>query len=154
MKIKDKSVFAIFLLTPLAIGSISSLLSGNARGYDDLILPSFAPPAALFPIVWAVLYLLMGISAYLIYETEDPKKQKALFLYGLQLFFNFTWSILFFGFSQYFLAFLWLLELLFILTLMIYYFYQISPLAAILQIPYFLWCVFAAILNFAVYKMN
>lgn len=154
MKQKNKSDLFIFLLAPLAVGSLSSLFSGNALAYPALNLPSFAPPAPLFPVVWTVLYLLMGFSSYLIYESDAPKKQKALILYTLQLFLNFGWSILFFGFSQYFLAFLWLLALIAILALMIRAFYQISPLAALLQIPYFLWCIFAAVLNFAVYRLN
>ena len=69
-------------------------------------------------------------------------------------FFNFFWSILFFAFSQYLLAFIWLIALIVLIVLMIYSFYQISPAAAYLQIPYLLWCLFAACLNFAIYRLN
>ena len=96
----------------------------------------------------------MGISSYIIYESEDPEKNKALRLYFIQLFFNFLWSIFFFGFSMYFFAFLWLLVLIILIVLMIYQFHKISPVAAYLQIPYLIWCLFAAYLNFMIYQLN
>ena len=144
---------AIALLIPLLTGAASALLSGPMSGMDD-IQPSFAPPAALFPIVWTILYLLMGVSSWLIYRSEDPDKEKALSVYALQLFFNFFWSILFFRFSLYLPAFLWLLVLIVLILVMIRLFAGISPAAALLQIPYLLWCCFAAVLTFAIYRLN
>lgn len=96
----------------------------------------------------------MGISSYIIYESETPEKNKALRLYFIQLFFNFLWSIFFFGFSMYLFAFLWLLVLIILIALMIYQFHKISPVAAYLQIPYLIWCLFAAYLNFMIYQLN
>lgn len=154
MKIKNTSALIIAILIPLAVGSLSSLLSGNMDTYAMMNRPSISPPAIVFPIVWTILYILMGISFYLIYESENENKEKALRIYSLQLFFNFLWSIIFFGFSQYFFAFIWLLALIVILIIMIYEFYKISPLAAYLQIPYLLWCIFAAYLNYMVYQLN
>ena len=108
----NKSLFIMFLLIPLAAGSISALLSGNMSGsYASFAKPSFAPPGILFPIVWTILYLLMGISSYLTVQSDHPDKCPALLIYFIQLFFNFVWSILFFGFSNYLLAFFWLLLL-------------------------------------------
>ncbi len=152
MKI-NKSELTISILIPLTVGALSSLLSGNmsVATYNQ---PSITPPAILFPIVWTILYILMGISSYLIFSSDSPHKTNALKTYSLQLFFNFFWSILFFGFSQYLLAFIWLLMLIVLIIVMIYQFYQINPLAAYLQIPYLLWCTFAAVLNFMVYRLN
>lgn len=151
----NKSLFIMFLLIPLAAGSISALLSGNMSGsYASFAKPSFAPPGILFPIVWTILYLLMGISSYLIVQSDHPDKCPALLIYFIQLFFNFVWSILFFGFSNYLLAFFWLLLLILLIIIMIVRFYKIKPLAAYLQIPYLLWCIFAAVLNFSVYLLN
>ncbi|MBU3874548.1 tryptophan-rich sensory protein [Faecalicatena sp. AGMB00832] len=154
MKNKINSPFIISILIPLAVGSISALLSGNMSQYSTLNRPAFSPPALVFPIVWTILYILMGISSYLVYKTDDPQKSKALRIYILQLVFNFFWSILFFGFSQYLLAFFWLLILILLIIIMIYRFYQVSPLAAYLQIPHLFWCLFAAYLNFMIFLMN
>lgn len=154
MNIKNKSTLIIFILIPLAAGSLSALLSGNSAAYLALNKPPLSPPSFLFPIVWTILYILMGISSYIIYESEDPEKNKALRLYFIQLFFNFLWSIFFFGFSMYLFAFLWLLVLIILIALMIYQFHKISPVAAYLQIPYLIWCLFAAYLNFMIYQLN
>lgn len=153
MKIKNKSALIISILIPILIGTLSSLFSGN-MSYSMFNKPSFSPPSILFPIVWTILYILMGISSYIIYSSDSPNKRKAITIYAIQLFFNFFWSILFFGFSQYLLAFIWLLILIILIIIMIYQFYTIDPLAAYLQIPYLLWCLFAAYLNFMIYKLN
>ena len=154
MNIKNKSALIIFILIPLAAGSLSALLSGNSAAYLALNKPPLSPPSFLFPIVWTILYILLGISSYIIYESETPEKNKALRLYFIQLFFNFFWSIFFFGFSMYLFAFLWLLVLIILIVLMIYQFHKISPVAAYLQIPYLIWCLFAAYLNFMIYQLN
>lgn len=150
MKIENKSILIISILIPLAAGSLSALFSGNMAAYSTLDKPPLSPPAFVFPIVWTLLYVLMGISSYLIYESDDPHKTKALRLYSVQLIFNFFWSIIFFRFSLHFLAFLWLLALIVLIVLMIYHFYRISPAAAYLQIPYLLWCLFAVYLNYMI----
>ena len=117
--------FIIFLLISLAAGALSALFTGNMSGsYASFTKPSFAPPGILFPIIWTILYLLMGVSSYIAAHSDHPDKLLALRTYFIQLFFNFMWSILFFGLSNY------------------------------LQIPYLFWCIFAAILNFAVYLLN
>lgn len=154
MKIKNKSALIIAILIPIAAGTLSALFSKNMAVYSTLNKPPLSPPGFIFPIVWLILYVLMGISSYIIYEAKSPYKNKALKAYAIQLFFNFFWSILFFGFSLYLPAFLWLLALIALITIMIYLFYQISPLAAYLQIPYLLWCIFAAYLNFMIYLLN
>ena len=153
MNIKNKAHLIIAIFIPLAVGVLSSLLSGS-MAYSAFNKPSFSPPSYLFPIVWTVLYILMGISSYIIYSSNSPDKRKALTTYAIQLFFNFFWSILFFCLSQYLLAFVWLILLIVLIVVMIYQFYQIQPVAAYLQIPYLLWCLFAAYLNFTIYMLN
>ena len=152
MKTKNKETLIISLLIPLAVGAVSSLLSGNMMGASSFNQPALSPPSFLFPIVWTILYLLMGISSYLIYTSDSLLKTPALILYGLQLAFNFFWSILFFHFSLYEAAFLWLLVMIILIILMIYLFYKVRPLAAYLQVPYLIWCIFAAYLNYMIYQ--
>lgn len=154
MKIKDKSALTIAILIPLAVGTLSAFFSGNMSLYSTINKPPLSPPAFLFPIVWIILYILMGISSYFIYESNDPDKRNALKTYAIQLFFNFWWSIIFFRFSLYLSAFFWLLILIALIARMIYQFYQINRAASYLQIPYLFWCLFAAYLNFMIYKLN
>lgn len=152
MKKPFENVLFIAILIPLAVGALSSILSGGMDAV--MVMPSFAPPSFIFPIVWTILYVLMGISSYIIYQSNEPGSAQALLVYALQLCFNFFWSIIFFGFSLYLFAFIWLLIMIGLIIIMIYLFNQISPLAAYLQIPYLLWCIFAAVLNFAIYRLN
>lgn len=154
MKIKDKSTLIIAILIPIAVGTLSALFSGNMAIYSTINKPALSPPGNLFPIIWTVLYILMGISSYIIYESGDPGKESALRIYALQLFFNFFWSIIFFRFNLFFTSFVWLLALIFLIVRMIRQFYQIKPIAAYLQIPYLLWCMFAAYLNFMIFRLN
>ena len=144
----------ISILIPVAVGSISALISRIPGRYAGMQQPPFSPPAIVFPIVWTALYILMGISAYMISRSEDARKSRALSVYALQLFFNFFWSILFFRFSWYLPAFFWLAAMSVLILIMIFRFFQIKPLAAYLQIPYLFWCLFAAYLNFGVYWLN
>lgn len=154
MNIKNKSSLLIAILIPLAVGTLSALLSGGMNSYAVLNKPALSPPAILFPIVWSILYVLMGISSYIIAASDSPDKKKALSVYWLQLLFNFFWSIFFFRFSLYLFSFVWLLAMIALIIIMIYRFYKISPIAAYLQIPYLIWCIFAAYLNFMVYQLN
>ena len=153
MKTRNIDPLIIALLIPLAVGAVSSLLSGTMM-VPSFIQPSFSPPGYLFPIVWTILYILMGISSYLVYASDSPEKPAALLVYAIQLVFNFFWTILFFRFSLYGLAFLWLLVLIGLIVIMICLFSKIRPAAAYFQLPYLLWCLFAAYLNFAVYMLN
>ncbi len=154
IKIKNKSTFIISILIPIAAGALSSLASGSMTSYFTLNKPPFAPPPFVFPLVWTILYILMGISSYLIYESNDPGREKALCAYAIQLFFNFFWSILFFRFSLYLFSFYWIIALILAILLMIVRFRRVDAPAAYLQIPYLLWCLFAAYLNFMIYRLN
>ena len=123
--------------------------------YAALSRPPLSPPAILFPIVWAVLYILMGISAARIFENSNgSERKKALWIYAVQLIFNFFWSIFFFGAGLRLLALIWLFLLLLIVIFMYFAFDKISHGAAYLQIPYVLWLCFAAYLNFGTWFLN
>lgn len=139
----------------LGVGLLAAWVTmGAMQIYDDVNKPALSPPPSVFPVVWSILFLLMGISAYLIYISVSEKKQKALTVYGLQLVVNFIWPILFFNCQCYLLAFLWLIFLCVLILFMIDLFYQIKPIAGWLQIPYLLWVIFAGYLDFMVYSLN
>lgn len=155
MKSKKIETLIISILTPLLVGLVSSLLSNNSRNaYMELIKPPLSPPGIIFPIVWTVLYILMGIASYFIFISESEYKDKAINLYRTSLIFNFFWSIIFFRLELYLLAFVWLLVLIFIIINMMIVFYKIKPLSAYLLIPYLIWCLFAAYLNLGIYILN
>lgn len=134
---------------PLIVGVIAGLIMMPFNNYSSLNQPPFAPPAIAFPIAWTILYILMGISSYII-----KKNQGSLTLYYFQLFFNFFWTIIFFVFKLRLIAFIWLLILLFLVILMVIRFYKINKTAAYLQIPYIIWLVFAGYLNLGTYLLN
>lgn len=154
MKIKCNEQLIIAILIPIFIGVLSAFFSGNMSIFSTINKPSLTPPGFIFPIVWIILYALMGISSYLIYESDSPDKLRALKIYSLQLFFNFFWSIFFFRFNMYLFSFIWLLAMIALIIMMIYEFYKINMLAAYLQIPYLIWCLFAAYLNLMIFKLN
>ena len=151
-------VYVISIGLALAVGGVSALLTmGNMSLYGEVRQPPLAPPAILFPIVWTVLYVLMGISAALIYTDENaPKSERtaALMPYGASLFVNFFWSILFFNFRAFLPAFVWLVLLEFLVVMTIISYKRITTGAAILQIPYAIWVAFAGYLNFAIWILN
>ena len=118
-KIKNKSALIISILIPIAIGALSALISNNMEVYQTLNKPPLSPPSITFPIVWTILFILMGISSYIIYMSNSKGKNTALKIYGIQLFFNFCWSIIFFALNQYLFAFIWLLILIALIIIMI-----------------------------------
>lgn len=141
----------ISVAVSLGTGIVSALLSGaGMQQYRTLYKPPLAPPGWLFPVVWTILYVLMGTAAWLVYETEGAAAKQALVLYGIQLVLNGGWSIIFFGRQAYFLAFAWLLLLWFFIYLTVKEFLQINRLAGILMIPYLIWVTFAGYLNLAI----
>ncbi len=150
--------YVISVAIALGVGGISALLtSGNMDIYSRIEQPPLAPPAILFPIVWTILYVLMGISAAMVYKEKDKKPEEvrnALTVYGISLFFNFFWSIIFFNMQAYLFAFIWLVALWVLILLTIIKYCRIKPIAAYLQIPYLLWVTFAGYLNFAIFILN
>ena len=137
------------IAVPLIMGFIVGLIMMPFNDYSSLNQPAFAPPAIAFPIVWTILYILMGISAYIASENNG-----SLNIYYIQLVLNGLWSIIFFVFKLRLLAFIWIIVLIFFVTLMIKNFVKVSKLAGYLQIPYLIWLIYAAYLNFGVYILN
>lgn len=146
MNIK-KLIISIFI--PVAVGTGIGLITMPFNDYSSLNQPPLAPPSIAFPIVWTILYILMGISAYMVSESGGK-----LNTYYLQLFVNALWSIIFFIFKLKLLAFIWILLLIYLVIKMIREFLSIYRPAGLLQIPYLLWLVFAAYLNLGVYILN
>ncbi len=157
MKIKKIIAFVLFLLVPLAVGFLSSQIVGTDQSvqYANFNKPLFSPPSYLFGPVWTVLYLLMGLAAFLIWQKKNVLgRSHALAIFFLQLFFNFLWTPIFFGWFNFGLAFFEIIILLGLIIAMMMIFYKIKPLAGWLLIPYFLWVSFATILTFAVWQLN
>lgn len=150
--------YVLSIAMALSVGGLAAFLTRNSMDiYNEVTQPPLAPPSVLFPIVWTVLYILMGISAAIVYvnrDTDLPAAKNALNVYAMQLIVNFAWSLIFFRFRAFLFAFLWLLLLLFLIIRMILAFRKISPLAAYLQIPYALWVTFAGYLNFGIWWLN
>ena len=146
MKIQWKTLI-LCIAIPLAVGGLSALFTADSmQSFQVQPQPPLSPPRWLFPIVWTILYTLMGIASYIIVISDQPK-QDAIFVYGLQLFANFFWSILFFRMELYFLAFLWLILLWILIFKTMTEFGKISLIAKRLLIPYLLWVTFAGYLN-------
>lgn len=137
-------------------GMLSGLLMGNAweKWYIFLDKPSFLPRAYVFPIVWPILYIMMGIALGLVWHAKKPEKKTAMSLFFLQLLFNFAWSFLFFFLRSPLLGLIDLSLLWVSLILTIGAFWGLSRLSGILLIPYFAWVSFAWIINFAIWKLN
>ncbi|MBO5211454.1 MAG: tryptophan-rich sensory protein [Clostridia bacterium] len=156
MKEKIKS-YAFFILSALAVGGLSAFFTRNNMDINnDVLMPPLSPPAILFPIVWTILFILMGISAGMIYNSTAPQKQKesALLTYALSLAVNFSWNIIFFNLRAFGFAFFWLLLLLFLIILTIVKYFKINKIAAYLQIPYALWVTFAGYLTAGIWWLN
>ena len=146
-------IFAKSILIPVIVGGTVGLITSNAINYNDLIQPAFAPPSFLFPIVWTILYVLMGIS-YGILENKGLVDSETNSIYYLQLTVNALWSFIFFVFKWRLFAFIWILILDALVINMIIKFYKKDKIAGLLQIPYLLWISFATVLNLAVYLLN
>ena len=138
-------------------GLLAAFLTRNSMAiYQTFEKPPLAPHALGFPVVWTILYTLMGVSAYRISQSDanEADKERALSIYGFQLLFNFLWSIVFFNFNSFLIAFIVILALWSMIIAMIITFRKIDPLAGNLQIPYLLWVTFAEYLNLAIYLLN
>ena len=136
MKINYKRL-AIFILVPVILGAIVGLLTSVNSTIDSII------PKWIFPVVWTILYVLMGISSYLIYEETDEIPR----VYVNQLILNLLWSFIFFKFKWFTIAFIWIIILFILVIKMIFEFRSTNKLAGNLQIPYAIWLIIAAILN-------
>jgi translocator protein len=146
------------IVLPLAIGFVGSIFTQRSitdGWYGSLQQPSFNPPNYLFGPVWTVLYILMGISLYMVWQKVPGKRREnALGIFGLQLLLNFLWSVFFFYFRDIEIALIDIIALWISIVAMIVLFYRVKPGAAYLNIPYLLWVSFALVLNTAYYVLN
>ena len=155
-KINWKLLLYSFLVTFVPTFLSSLFISDSSSYYNSLVKPPLSPPAAVFGIVWPILYLLMAISLYLVISSNAPshEKRSAYILYAFQIVLNALWSIIYFNLKEPFLAFLWLLLLLIVVLLMTASFYKINKIAGWLLIPYIAWLLFAGYLNLATVILN
>lgn len=156
MKAKTKSLI-INLAIPLAVGGLSALLTKDSMVVFDFVKkPPLSPPGWLFPIVWTILYALMGLAAYYVHTSANPKKDvnSALLFYDTQLFFNFFWPIFFFIMQKYLFSFIWLIAMWVFILITTIKFFRIEKKSGWLMLPYILWVSFAAYLNWGIYVLN
>ncbi len=150
--------YVISIAIALGVDGLSAFLTRNNMDiYERILRPALAPDAIVFPIVWTILYILMGISSARIWLQRGSQPElvlDALFAYAIQLVLNFFWSLLFFNMQNFLFSFIWLILLWVAIIVMIIRFYRVEPLAAYLQIPYLVWVTFAGYLNFMIYRLN
>lgn len=146
-------LYAKSILIPVIVGGIVGLIISGSIDYNSLQKPFLAPPSILFPIIWTILYILMGIS-YGILEDKSLIDSKTKIIYYLQLFVNALWPIAFFVLKWRLFAFIWIILLDILVIVMIIDFYKKNRIAGLLQIPYLLWILFASYLNLSIYLLN
>ena len=144
----------INIIIPNVVGALGGLLGNSSAGFNNINKPNFVPPAIVFPIVWIILYTLMGISSYIIYESKSQNKKQALIFYGIQLVLNSLWTLFFFRKKWFLFSFIWILLILVFVIIMFFKFLKISKTAAFLQIPYIIWLIFASIICYNVLLLN
>lgn len=158
MNVKNRKLwtYAIAIAIPEAVGALTGFLTKDGvEAFQQLPQSPLTPPGSVFPIVWTILYALMGISLARIWLAQDsPARTRGLSLFLFQLIFNFFWSIFFFNMQAFGFSLLWILGLWALIGLMILSFYQVDKVAAWLQVPYLLWVAFAAYLNYAAWQLN
>lgn len=141
------------ILIPVIVGGIVGIIISSSIDYNSLTKPFLAPPSIVFPIVWSILYIIMGIS-YGILESNEQIDGKINLIYYIQLGVNALWSIFFFLLKWRLFSFIWILLLAVLVIVMIIKFYQKNKVAGLIQIPYLLWVLFASYLNIAIYILN
>ena len=157
MKANTWKTYALWILGTEAVGGLSGWLT--RKGADlyarTVSKPPLSPPSIVFPIVWSALFALMGVSATRVWRAPpSPERTRGLTLFGVQLAFNFFWSIIFFNAQAFGLALIWLAVLWVLILWMLLTFRKVDKWAAWLQVPYLLWVSFAAYLNFGVWALN
>lgn len=157
INVKKFFVFLLSIVVPLAVGGLSALITGDIEGvYDSMMRPSFAPPAQVFPVVWSILYTLLGISLFLVVKDglDKPGVRDAVFYYAVSLVLNLLWTPIFFRWNLILFAAIWLIAMIIFAVITAYKFYNINKLAGIIMIPYILWLIFAFVLNIGYYFLN
>ncbi len=154
-KIRKYKTYIISIAIALGVGILGGIITSlGMPEFTQLDQPPLSPPPFIFPIVWTILYVLMGIGAARIYIKSGKKLSKELLIYAVQLFFNFFWTVFFFGFGAYLFSFIWIVALWGLVLAMIIGFYKKDKISGLIQIPYLLWLTFAAYLNLGIYLLN
>lgn len=149
----DVKIYIKSILIPVVIGFIIDLITNSSIDYTIINRPKISPPGWIFPVVWTILYILMGISYGLLIENKkNDLKTKSIYI--AQLFLNYSWSIIFFTLKLRFLAIIWIILLVISIIIMIAIFFKRNKMSGILQIPYLLWCLFATYLTISIYLLN
>ena len=146
-------VYIKSILLPVITGAIIGLITSQSIDYGSLKQPVLAPPSAVFPIVWTILYVLMGVS-FGILKSNSLNTKEVESIYYLQLIVNAAWSIFFFVFKWRLFSFIWIILLAVLVIIMIKRFYEQNKLSGLLQLPYLIWIIFAAYLNISIYLLN
>lgn len=157
MKNVKWKLYGLWVLLTEAVGALAGWLTRKqTRVYNETAAkPPLSPPPAVFPVVWAILYVLMGVGAARVWQAPaSPERTRGLWLFFGQLAVNFLWSIIFFNLGQYGFAFAWLMLLWLLVLGMILAFGRVDRTAALLQLPYLVWVTFAAYLNFGTWMLN
>ena len=149
----DYKKLLIFIFGTYLIGGLFSFFIDMPSMYQELNKPFLSPPGYVFPIVWTVLYTLMGISLYLVSE-ESGDKKKSYIIYIVQLILNSLWTLFYFGLDMKLFAFIILIGLIISVIIMNLEFIKLNKTAAYLQIPYLIWLIFAGYLNLSTYLLN
>lgn len=147
----------VSLAIPFGVAFLSWLITRNQMDiYSDINNPPLSPPSFVFPIVWSILYFLMGLALYNVRMSSAPQQMKSLgyMIFGIQLFFNFAWTIIFFTFRAYTFAVVWLIALIILIAANIFVFAKSSKAAAYMLVPYLIWCAFALYLTAGVAVLN
>ena len=154
---KNSKLLVVCIAIPLLVGGLSAFLTMDGMAdFAAIEKPPLSPPGILFPIVWTVLYVFMGVASYLVL-TSDARQDDidhAITLYAIQLVLNFFWSIIFFRLEWYLVAFIWLVLLWIAILYTLLLFRKISKTAGWLLVPYLLWVTFAGYLNLSIYLLN
>lgn len=148
---------SISLLVTFGAAALGYFFSRDAmQDYANLVQPPLAPPSWVFSVVWPILYLLMSIALYMVANSKAPQGQKSLayVLYGIQLVFNFLWTLFFFVFGFYTFSAVWLGVLIVIVAACVFVFYKIKPISTYLLLPYLIWLIFALYLNIGTAVLN
>lgn len=152
MKEKLKNLFYIFF--PLIVGGIVGFLTKDYIDYSSLDKPTLSPPKIIFPVMWSIIYLLMGISYYLYKRDYNVNNKVVRNSYYSQLFVNLLWTIIFFVLKLRFIAIIWILLLLIFVVNLFSVFKKFNKISAYLNIPYILWVIFATYLTIGIYILN
>lgn len=153
----DLKALLLNIFIPIILGGlVGYFIKGSIGTYEVLKKPIIAPPGIVFPIVWTILYFLMGLAAYRIYlKIKDGKGgNNAYFTYWIQLVFNYFWSFIFFTFKLYGISFIWIVILFILVVITFIKFFKIDKKAGVLLIPYLIWLIYAGILNFYIWILN